>query len=102
MNPQPNSFRTLMRHTPAFLPVAMSLTALCLVLGSLALYGVPHDADEGTVAHLWQFLMAGQLPVVLFFAIKWLPRATNAALGVLAAQAATGLASLAPVFFLHL
>ena len=30
--------------------------------------------DEGTIAHLWQLLMAGQLPVLAFFAIKWLPR----------------------------
>jgi hypothetical protein len=35
---------------------------------------VVHEADEGTLAHLWQ-LLAGQIPVLAFFAIKWLPRA---------------------------
>jgi hypothetical protein len=63
---------------------------------------VVHEADEGTLAHLWQLLMAGQLPVLAFFAIKWLPRAPNQTLCVLALQTGAALASIAPVFFLHL
>jgi hypothetical protein len=85
----------------------MSLTALAM-LGCAAIYGVVHnagvvhDADEGAVAHLWQLLMAGQMPIVAFFAIKWLPRAPRQTLGVLALQAGAALASMAPVFFLNL
>jgi hypothetical protein len=48
----------------------MSLIALALVLGHVALFGVVHQADEGTAAHLWQFLMAVQVPIIAFFAIK--------------------------------
>ena len=63
-----------MKLPSAWLPLAMSCAALAIVLGHVALSGVARQADEGTAAHLWQFLMAGQLPVVAFFVIKWLPR----------------------------
>jgi hypothetical protein len=53
------------------------LTALVLVLGSVAKFGAVHEADEGAIAHLWLLLMPGQLPLLAFFAIKWLPRAPS-------------------------
>jgi hypothetical protein len=89
-----------MKLPSAFLPLAMSLTALAVVLGHVAIYGIVHEADEGAAAHIWQLLMAGQLPIVAFFAIKWLPRAPMRSLRVLAAQAGGVLASCAAVFFL--
>jgi hypothetical protein len=78
----------------------MSCVALALVLGHAALFGVVHEADEGTAAHIFQLLMAAQVPVVAFFAIKWLPRAPRQAILVLALQAGVALAALAAVFFL--
>jgi len=102
MNQPAHSFGAVMKQPSAFLPVAMSLTALAMVLGDIALNGVVHQADEGTVAHLWQLLMGLQLPVLVFFAIKWLPRAPRQSLYVLALQAGAALASMAPVFFLNL
>jgi hypothetical protein len=108
MEPNPNSFRSVLKHPSAFLPLAMSLTALAVV-GVAAIHdilryghGLVREPDEGTAAHLWQLLMAGQLPVLLFFAIKWLPRAPRQTLYVLALQAGAALASMAPVFFLGL
>jgi len=89
-----------MKQPSAFLPVAMSLAALALVLGHVAIYGIVHEADEGTAAHLFQILMAAQVPIVAFFAIKWLPQAPGRALRVLALQAGAGLAAFASVFFL--
>ncbi len=86
----------------AWLPLAMSLMALATVLGYLAINGIVHESDEGAAAHIWQLLMAGQLPIVAFFAIKWLPRAPRSALYVLATQAGAGLAAMAPVFLLGL
>jgi hypothetical protein len=88
------------KHPSAFLPLAMSLAALALVLGHAARYGVVHEADEGTAAHLFQILMAAQVPIVAFFAIKWLPRDPKQTLQVLALQAGAGLAAFAAVFFL--
>lgn len=88
------------RKPSAFLPVAMSVAALTVVLVHAAIYGIIHEADEGTAAHLFQLLMAAQLPVVAFFAIKWLPRASKQALWVLALQAGAAILALASVFFL--
>jgi steroid 5-alpha reductase family enzyme len=102
MNQQPRSFRRIAKQASAFVPMAMSLVALALVLVHVGLYGVAREADEGIVAHLWQILMVGQMPIVAFFAIKWLPRAPRQTLGVLALQAGAGLVSMAPVFFLNL
>jgi hypothetical protein len=96
------SFRAMLKHPTAFMPVAMSLIALAIVLGHIAIYGAAREADEGATAHIWQLLMAGQLPVLAFFAIKWLPRAPRQTLGVLAVQAGAVLASIAPVYFLNL
>ncbi|MBV8909186.1 MAG: hypothetical protein JOZ89_00350 [Gammaproteobacteria bacterium] len=81
----------------------MSVLALGVVLGYLALFGTPAvDADEGAAAHLWQLLMALQIPVMAYFACKWLPRAPVRALAILALQAAAALSALAPVYLLGL
>jgi hypothetical protein len=96
------STSSLLRRPSGALPIAMSLAALALVLGHVALYGAVREADEGTAAHLWQLLMAAQLPIVAWFALTWLPREPRRALHVLALQAAAALAALAPVFFLGL
>jgi len=95
-------FSTLLKNPSAFLPVAMSLAALATVLIHIVIYGVAREADEGAAAHIFQLLMIAQVPIVAFFAIKWLPRFPRQALLVLALQAAAGLAALAPVFFLKL
>jgi hypothetical protein len=86
----------------AWIPLAMSIAALALVLGHVALFGAAREADEGTAAHLWQLLMAGQLPIVAFYVLKWLPQTPRQGLLVLALQTGAALAALAPVFFLNL
>jgi FtsH-binding integral membrane protein len=95
------SFPNTLRRASAFLPIVMSLFALGIVLTHIVLFGTARQPDEGTAAHLWQLLMAGQLPIVLFFAFRWLPRAPRYALLVLALQAAAAVAALAPVYILH-
>ena len=92
----------IMKHPSAFIPVAMSLVALAIVLGHVAMFGAAREADEGTAAHLWQLLMAGQVPIVAFFVLRWLPRMPKQALQVLALQIVAALAALAPVYFLNL
>ncbi len=93
---------SMLKRPSALIPLAMSFAALSLVLGHIAFVGVAREADEGTGAHLWQLLMAGQIPVIAFFAITWLPRAPRQALVVLVLQAVAGLAAAAPVYFLNL
>lgn len=80
----------------------MSLAALAIVLGHVAIFGVAREADEGTAAHLWQLLMAAQLPLLAFFAIRWLPSNPKQALVVMGLQASVAVAALAPVYFLNL
>lgn len=101
-NKSPLSFGMVASRMSAFLPIVMSLTAFTAVMCHVLLYGTAREADEGAVAHIWQVLMAGQLPLLLFFAVRWVPRAPKQALCVLAAQAGAVLASLAPVFLLGL
>ena len=80
-----------MRRPSAFLPVAMSLAALATVLAHVVVFGTAHQADEGAAAHVFQLLMIAQVPIVAFFAFKWLPLAQRQALQVLALQAGAGL-----------
>ncbi|MGD0796193.1 MAG: hypothetical protein ABR910_00595 [Acidobacteriaceae bacterium] len=110
-NPDPNSFSAMLRRPSAYLPLAMSLSALTMVLVCIAIGlivhhpAVPNPAvreDEGSIAHIWQLLMTVQMPIVLFFAVKWLRRAPGQTLRVLGLQAGAWLASCAPIYFLHL
>lgn len=91
-----------LKHPTAWMPIAMSAVALAIVLVHVAMFGVTRDADEGTAAHLWQLLMVGQLPFILYHASVWLPRTPRRALNVLAIQVAAALAALAPVLLLGL
>jgi hypothetical protein len=104
MNQYPNSLRTLGRRPSAFLPMAMSIAALAIVLGSIAASSgvVVRDADEGAAAHIWQLLMAGQVPILAYFVIRWLPRVPRLTAYVFALQVGAALAAMAPVYFLGL
>ena len=92
---------TIVRRPSALMPLAMSGAAPAVVVGHIAVAGIARQADEGTAARLWQSMMAGQVPVVAYFAARWLPRAPRQALVVLALQAAAALAALTPVYLLN-
>lgn len=96
------SMNATLRRPSAYLPIAMSLVALALVLGYVAIFCVTHEADEGAAAHIWQLLMVLQVPIIAFFAIKYFPQQPRQALLVLALQIVAALAACAPVFFLKL
>jgi hypothetical protein len=102
MQEHPSSVLALSMRPSAFAPLAMSLVALLLVLGSVARFGVAHGTDEGAVAHIWQLLMAGQVPALAYFVIRWLPRVPRQTLCVLGLQISAALAALAPVYLLGL
>jgi ammonia channel protein AmtB len=91
-----------MKRPSGWIPLMMSLTALAIVMIHIGWFGPAREADEGTAAHLWQILMAGQLPIIAWFAIKWLPKDPKATFVVLAVQLLAGLAAAAPVFYLGL
>jgi len=52
----------------------MSVVAIAIVYGHAAVFGIVHEADEGTPAHIFQLLIALQIPIVAFFAVSWLLR----------------------------
>ena len=102
MNEYRTTFGTVVRQPSALIPMGLALTALAVVLGHVAIYGVAREADEGATAHIWQLLMVAQLPALAVFGIRWLPKAPKQALGVLAVLVAAILAAIAPVFIFHL
>jgi hypothetical protein len=89
----------LLKHPSALAPVAMSVAALAILIGYIAMFGTARQADEGAAAHLWQLLMAGQVPVMAFFAIRWLPTQPRQGLMVLALQVGAALAAAFPVWW---
>ena len=91
---------SLIMKPSASLPLVMSLVALALVLSHAAIFGVIHEADEGTAAHIFQILMAAQLPIVVYFLLKWLPKRPKESLVVLVLQAGAWLAAIAAVYWL--
>ncbi len=96
------TLNSTIKQLGTFLPIAMSLVALTLVLGYVALFGVVHEADEAAAAHIWQILMAAQVPIMAFFAIKYVPQKPQQALLVIALQIVAALIACAPVFFFRL
>ena len=92
---------SLLKQPSAFLPIAMSLVSLSLVLSHVAIYGFVQEADEGSAAHLFQLLMAGQVPIIAYFGLKWLPSSTARTLGILALQAIAGLAAFGALYWME-
>jgi hypothetical protein len=89
----------LLTRPSALAPIAMSATAITIIVGYVVMFGTARQADEGTAAHLWQLLMAGQVPVIAFFAIRWLPAEPRKALPVLALQVVAALIAVFPVWY---
>ncbi len=98
--PIPPMIVSLLRRPSALLPLLMSLTALTMVIVHALLFGIVPETDEGTPAHLFQLLMAAQIPFVLVFAVKWLPREPRRTVTVLALHAGAGLAAIISVLLL--
>lgn len=103
--------RSPLKAASAWIPLLMSGAATAILIGYLAT--APHAPhlvvengiarpDESAVARLWQLLMIMQLPMMGWFAIKWLPRDPGRAGAVLAVQALAIVAAAAPVVLLEM
>jgi len=93
---------SMFRKASATIPLVMSAGALITLLVHIISVGAHPSVDEGTAAHLFQLLLAGQAPFVAFFALKWLPRMPSEAMLVIAMQAAAAFLALAPVVLFDL
>ena len=76
-----------LKQPSAWIPLVMSLVALMMILGYVAIFGIVQHADEGAPARIFQLIMAAQLPIAGYFAIKWFPKQPKQSLIVLALQA---------------
>ena len=86
----------------AIAPIVMSLTAFLLVMGAALIVGVTRQPDEDVGAHIFQLLIAGQVPFgLLFLATADWGRLTRVA-AVLALQVAAVVLAFAPVAYYDL
>jgi hypothetical protein len=92
---------SLLTRPAAIAPIAMSAVALAVCIGYALLFGTARQADEGTAAHLWQLLMAGQLPFIAFFAIRYVPAAPGRGVMILFVQFVAALAAMFPVWWFN-
>ena len=88
------------RQPTVFLPLAMSLVALSMVLVHFAIFGIVEETDEGTAAHIFQLLIVVQVPFIAFLAFKWLTVAPRQTLFFIVLQGSAALAAIVAVFFL--
>lgn len=86
----------------AWIPLAMSSLAVAVVIAHIGMYGVAREADEGAATHVWQALMILQIPIVAYFAYRWLPGHLKQGLQVLMLQVCAAIAALAPLYLLGL
>jgi hypothetical protein len=99
--PGPSTVRDLFWSPSGFAPVAMSAVALTAIAGHVLASGIAPQADEGTAAHLWQLLMAGQLPIVAWFALRRVPGRGRRAIAISAIHLGAIAAALFPIWWFH-
>ncbi len=78
-------------------PVIMSIGALVLCGVQMAMHGTRPVPDEDALVHLWQLLVLGQVPIIGFFAFRWLRACPRQAATVLVAQLLAAACALVPV-----
>lgn len=105
-NSTPDTHEVLCCPT-ALIPVGLALGALLIVLVHLGFFGSGRGPDQGAAAHVWQILMAAQIPAIALFTTRWFSKARRPACNVLAMHGLAiaiciGIAALAPLYFLHL
>ena len=82
-------------------PILLSLGALTAIGVHILHSGIAPQADEGTAAHGWQLLLAGQLPFVAWFMLRWVPAGGRRALAVSAIHLGGIAAAALPVWWLN-
>jgi hypothetical protein len=102
MRAYPSNIGLLVRKPSAIVPILMSAGALAVVITAFAISGTKRQPDEGTAAHIWQLLMAGQLPFLAWFLLHWVRRDLKAGLSVLALQLVLFAATLFPIWYFGL
>ena len=93
----------IFRRLSAWVPIAMSSTVILMFAAFFFLGGpLVREPDEGFAAHMFQILMGLQVPIIAYFALKWLPERPQEAIQILVLQLIAGILAAAPVFILQL
>lgn len=79
----------------------MSFFALLLLLFHILLFGIQKSDDENTTARLFQLLLAGQLPIIGYFGIKWFPKNRKNVAQIILLQIIAAIIPILTVFFLE-
>jgi hypothetical protein len=95
------NFTTLLKTPSALAPLVMSLAAFLLIIAVLSTVGITHQQDEGAPARIFQLLIALQVPIIAFFALKWLPKIPRPSLLVILLQIGAASAAVATIAFLE-
>jgi|SRR3989338_6537873 len=94
--------QNIIKRPSAWLPIVISLVSLAFVLGYVAMFGIVQNEDEGTPARLFQLLMLTQAIIIVFFAVKWLPKEPKWAALILALQVTAALIPITTIIFLEM
>jgi len=93
---------SLFKQPSAWIPIAMSLFALAMILVYVAMFGTQTgNGDEGAPAHIFQLIMIAQLPIAGYFAVKWLPKQPKQSLMVLVTQAVAWIIPIITIIYLE-
>jgi hypothetical protein len=92
----------LLKNPSAWIPIALSLGVLAMLLITLATAGLVRQQDEGVEAHLFQVWLVVELLLIGRFGVTWLPNVPKQALMVLTLQMIAALAACFPVFYFNL
>ncbi|MEZ2389069.1 hypothetical protein AB6813_05870 [bacterium RCC_150] len=92
----------IIRHPSAWVPVAMSLAILIMIVATLISSGVSRQPDEGAAAHIFQIWLVVEVLAIAAFAVQWVPRRPKEALIVLAVQVSCALSACAPIWYFGL
>ncbi len=93
----------LYKNPDAWLPAALSLMVIVMMLFGFALHGAPvRQPDEGTAAHLFQIWLVLEFFMVVYFAMASLPKNPKQGAIILSIQIAAVLIGCSPVYYFKL
>jgi hypothetical protein len=98
----PGNVAALVRKPSGVVPIVMSALAFMTVISAVALFGARPEPDEGAAAHIFQILIAGQVPFLAWFAFHWLRRDVRSAATVIGLQIVAIAIALFPVWYFGL
>ncbi|GAC1302074.1 MAG: hypothetical protein NVSMB19_10990 [Vulcanimicrobiaceae bacterium] len=94
--------RRIISRVCGIVPIVFSLAAFGIVIVAVSTGWGLGGADEGAGAHIFQLLIAAEVPFVLLFAVTAEWKRTARVAGTIALQAATLVLAFAPVAFFKL